>query len=323
VKRREFIKLIGGAAAGWPLVAGAQSKPAVVAVIGSGFATSSAIFIDSFKLGMSENGLTDGRDYMLEVRWAEGNYTRFPALVAELTQRNPNVMIVTTIAAARVAQQVAPATALVMTGLIDPIGAGLIASLARPGGNTTGLTSMVQDMTAKGLELLRTAIPATKAIAVLFNPANSGNRQILEDLHAQATTLKMTIVPIEFTVASGLDAAIQEARGSDALLILGDAALIDQRERIAELALQHRLPTVTSIPEFTDVGALIGYGPSRRDIWRRAATYVKKLLDGAKAADLPVEQPTLIELSINMRTARALSITIPDTLVARADRIIE
>ena len=325
MRRREFIGLPAGSAAIWLLArrVQAQSKPAVIAVMGSGFPASSAIFIESFKLGMSENGLSEVRDYVLELRWAEGDYTRFPALIAELMQRTPHVMMVTTISAARVAKEIAPTTPLVMTGLIDPVGAGLIASLARPGGNTTGVANLVQDMTVKGLELLRVAVPAAKAIATLFNPANLGNRQILEGLRTHAATLEITIVPIEFTGSSALDATIQSAKGNDALLVLGDAALVDQRERIAMLALHNRLPTLTSVPEFTDVGGLISYGPSRRDIYRHAAKFVKRILDGAKPADLPVEQPTLIELSINMQSARELGISIPDTLLARADRVIE
>ena len=323
MKRRTFITFLGGTAATWPLATRAQSRPIAIGWLGSGFAASSAIFIDAFKQGMGENGLAEGRDYLLHVRWAEGDYARFAALAAELTQRKSSLIIVTTIAAARAAQQVVPTTPLVMTGFIDPVGAGLIASLARPGGNTTGLSSMVQDMTAKGLELLRMIIPTAKTIAALFNPANPGNRLIMEDVRTQAATLAVAIRPIEFRGPAALDATVEAAAGHDGLLVVADAALIDLRERIAVRALQHRLPTVSSVPEFTDAGALIGYGPSRRDIYRRVATYVKKVLDGAKPADLPVEQPTLIELSINMQTAKALGIAIPDVLLARAERVIE
>jgi len=324
VKRREFITLLGGAVVTWPLAASAQ-QPAtpVIGVLGSGFAASSAIFIDAFKQGMSENGLFEGRDYLLDVRWAEADYTRFAALVTELMQRKSRVIIVTTIPAVRAAQQIAPATPLVMTGLIDPVGAGLIASLARSGNNTTGISNMAQDMSPKELELLRAAVPAIKTVAALFNPSNTGNRLIMKNVLSQATTLGVAIRPVEFRGPGALDVTIEAAAGDDALLIVGDAALIDLRERIAASALRHRLPTVTSVPEFTDVGALIGYGPSRRDFYRRAATYVKKVLHGAKPADLPVEQPTLIELSINMQTARALGVTIPDSLLALADRVVE
>ena len=322
LKRREFITLLGSAAV-WPRVASAQFKPAIIGVLGSGSAQSSAFLIDAIREGMNENGLAEGRDYVLDVRWAEGDYTRFAALAFELLERKSSVIIVTTIAAARAAQQVAPATPTIMTGLIDPVGAGLIASLARPGNNTTGVSNMIQDMSAKGLELIREVAPTAKTIATLFNPNNPGSRLILEDVRSQAAKLGMTIQPIEFKGSAVLDATLEAAAGRDALLVVADSALLDLRERIAGLALRHRLPTFSSIPEFTDAGALVGYGPSRRDSYRRAATYVKKVLEGAKPAGIPVEQPTLIELSINMQTARALGIVIPDALIARADRVIE
>ena len=322
MSRREFITLLGGAAA-WPGVARGQFKPAIVGVLGSGSAHSSAFLIDALKEGMNENGLAEGRDYVLDVRWAEGDYTRFAALAFELLERKSSVIIVTTIAAARAAQQVAPAIPIVMTGLIDPVGVGLIASLARPGNNTTGISNMIQDTSAKGLELIREVAPTAKTIAALFNPNNPGSRLILEDVRSQAAKLGMTIQPIEFKGSAVLDATLEAAAGRDALLVVADSTLLDLRERIAGLALRHRLPTFCSIPEFTDAGALVGYGLSRRDSYRRAATYVKKVLEGAKPAGIPVEQPTLIELSINMHTAKALGIVIPDALLARAERVIE
>jgi putative tryptophan/tyrosine transport system substrate-binding protein len=197
IERRKFLATLGGAAA-WPLAARAQSKSALIGMLASGFADSSAIFVDAFKQGMHENGLIEGRDYVLDVRWAEGDYARFPALAAELAQRDCSVIVVTTIAAGRVAQRVTPTTPLVMAGFIDPVGAGLITSLARPGGNTTGISSISQDTTAKGLELLQAAIPTVKTIAALFNPANPGNRQIMDDVFNHAKTLGVTIQSVEF-----------------------------------------------------------------------------------------------------------------------------
>jgi putative ABC transport system substrate-binding protein len=322
LKRREFIIVLGSAVV-WPKVARGQFKPAIIGVLGSGSARSSAFLIDALKEGMNENGLVEGREYVLDLRWAEGDYSRFAALALELLQRKPSVIIVTTIAAARAAQQVAPATPIVMTGLIDPVGVGLIASLARPGNNTTGISNMIQDMSAKGLELIREVIPAAKTIAVLFNPNNPGSRLILADVGSEASRVGMKIQPIEFEGSGVLDATLEAAAGRDALLVVADSALLDLRERIAGWALRNRLPTFSSIPEFTDGGALVGYGPSRRDSYRRAATYVKRVLEGAKPADIPVEQPTLIELSINMQTARALGLAIPNALFARAQRVIE
>jgi len=272
---------------------------------------------------MRENGLVENRDYALDVRWAEGDYKRFTVIATELAQRAPRVILVTTIQAGRAAQQAAPTTPIVMTGLIDPVGAGLIASLARPGGNTTGISSMTQDMTIKGLELLRAVFPTLKSVATLFNPSNPGNLLVMQNFRDQAATLGIPIHPIEFKGPDALGATIDAATDDTALLVVGDIALVDLRERIVALALQRHLPTVSSVPEFSDVGALLGYGPPRTAFYRSAAIYVKKILNGAKPADLPVEQPTFIELSINMKTAKALGITIPDTLITRADRVIE
>jgi len=324
MRRREFITLFGGGAAAWSLAAHAESKTvALVGLLGSGFARSSAIFIDAFREGMRDNGLIEERNYVLDVRWAEDDYKRFATLASELAQRRPNIIVVTTIAAGRAARQAAPTAPIVMTGLIDPVGAGLITSLSRPGGNITGISSITQDTTVKAMEVLRTVITRLKTVAVLFNPSNPENRRIVQDLRNQATALQTTIHPIEFKDPDTLDGMIDSLVDDSALLVVGDAALLDLREQIVATALRRRLPTATPIPEFTDVGALIGYGPSRRAIYRGAATYVRKILDGAKPADLPVEQPTFIELSINARTAKALDITIPDSLIARADRVIE
>ena len=324
MKRREFITLIGGAAA-WPVMARAQQRAPGIAILISGAADSSAILVDAFKKGMSDNGMVETRDYVLDVRFADGNYNRFPMLAAEVAQRKPAAIVVSTISAALAAQRASATIPIVMTGLIDPVGAGLITSLARPGGNTTGMSSMAQDMTSKGLELLQTAVPTARTIAALFNPANAGNRQIMEDVRTQANTLGVTILPVEFKEPATLDATFDAAASlhPDALLVVGDATLIDLRERIAALALRHRLPTVSSIPELTDAGGLIGYGPPRREMYRRAANYVKKVLDGAAPANLPVEQPTLIELSINLKTAKALGLTIPESLLLRANKLIE
>ena len=240
MRRREFITLLGGAAAAWPLAARAQPKPAIIGVLGSGSAGSSAFLIDALKQGMNENGLTEGRDYVLDVRWAQGDYTNFAALASELAGRKSTVIIVTTIAAARATQQVAPGTPLVMTGLIDPVGVGLIASLARPGNNTTGISNMIQDVSAKGLELIREVAPNAKNIAALFNPNNPGSRLILEDVRSEAAKVGMTIQPIEFKgpEAAWVHAAVESwGRGSTRLSRPGSSQrqpLIIAREELTQ-----------------------------------------------------------------------------------------
>jgi ABC-type uncharacterized transport system substrate-binding protein len=262
---------------------------------------------------------------VLDLRYADGDYSRFPTFASEVAQRKPAAIVVTTISAARAAQRVSATIPIVMTGLIDPVGQGLIASLARPGGNTTGLANLAQDVMPKLVEILRATIPTIKVIAVLFNPANPANRELSKAMPAQASSIGVTVRPVEFSSAGELDAtfAALSQQPPEALVVMSDAALYDLRAPISALALRHRLPTIAYVPEFTDVGALMSYGPPRRAMYRRAADYVKKILTGAKPADLPVEQPTQVELSINMQTAKALGITIPDALLARADRVVE
>jgi putative tryptophan/tyrosine transport system substrate-binding protein len=326
MQRREFITLLGGAAAAWPLAARAQ-QPAmpVIGFLVSGAANSFAIFVDAFKQGMRDNGMIEDRDYLLDLRFADGDYSRFPLFVSEVVRRKPAAIVVTTISAARAAQHATTTIPIVMTGLIDPVGQGLIASLARPGGNTTGLANLAQDVMPKLVEILRAAIPMIRVIAVLFNPANPANRELFEKILAQASSIGVTIRPVEFRGVDELDAtfATLAQQPPEALVVMSDAALYDLREPISALALRHRLPIIAYVPEFTEVGALMSYGPPRRAIYRHAAYYVKKILSGTKPADLPVEQPTEIELSINLQTAKALGITIPDALLARANRVIE
>jgi putative ABC transport system substrate-binding protein len=327
MQRREVIKAIAGSAVAWPLAVRAQ-QPArpLIGFLVSGSADSFAIFVDAFKQGMLDNGMVEDRDYVLDLRFADGDYSRFPTLAAGAVQRKPAAIIVTTISAARAAQHATKTIPIVMTGLIDPVGIGLIDSLARPGGNTTGLSNIAQDVMPKLVEVLRATFPTIKTIAILFNPTNPANRELMsKQIPAQASSIGVTLRPVEFRGAKELDAtfAALGQQSPEALVVMSDAALYDLRERISALALRYRLPTIAYVPEFTDAGALMSYGPPRRAMYRRSAHYVKKILAGAKPADLPVEQPTQIELSINLQTAKALGITIPDGLLARADRIVD
>jgi putative tryptophan/tyrosine transport system substrate-binding protein len=274
---------------------------------------------------LGDHGMIEGRDYSLDVRWAEGDYDRFPELAREVVRQNPSVIMVTTISAVRAAQRATSTIPIVMTTINDPVGANLIASLPRPGGNTTGVANLTEDVTAKVLEILLALMPTAKIIAVLFNPANPSNRVFLEKVRALTSLIGATVIPGELKTSSALDPTFEtfaQAR-PDALQVISDATILDLRERIMALASAHRLPTVTSFPEFTDAGAIAGYGPRRLDLYRRSAYYVRKILDGTKPADLPVEQPTRIELSVNMKTAKALGITVPESLLVRADRVIE
>jgi len=325
MRRREFLTLVGGLTFSGSFAAQAEKEAARIAFLGSGTAESSAILLDALKDGLRENGLIERRDYVIDARWADGAYERFPVFARELAQSNPRVILVTTIAAARAAQGLNPPIPIVMTGLINPVGAGLIKSLARPGGNTTGVSSMIQDITPKSLEFLHAIVPKASVIAALYNPANPTNRPMFDDAQAYAVARGVSLRAVEFKSPAELEGTFQTlVQGHpDALLVVSDATLIDLRERIAALALQARIPTSSSIPEMTDAGALIGYGPPRREFYRRSGSYVKKILDGINPADLPVEQPTLIEMSINLKTAQVLGIKIPDAISALADRVIE
>jgi len=322
--RRELVALLLGSTA-WSAATHAQRQAPLIGFLVSGAADSFAIFVDAFKQGMRDNGLFEDRDYVLDLRFADGDYSRFPALAAEVVQRGPAAILVTTISAARAAQRATTTIPIVMTGLIDPVGQGLIATLARPGGNTTGLANLAQDVMPKLVEILRATFPSIRVIAVLFNPANPANRELAKTIPAQVNSIGVTVPLVEFSSAAELDATFSHLsqQSPEALVVMSDAALYDLRELISRLALKHRLPTIAYVPEFTDAGALMSYGPPRRAMYRRTADYVKKILAGARPADLPVEQPTQVELSINLQTARALGVTISDTVLARADRVIE
>jgi putative tryptophan/tyrosine transport system substrate-binding protein len=233
--------------------------------------------------------------------------------------------MVTTIAAARAAQRATSVIPIVMTTMNDPVGNGIVASLARPGGNTTGMATLNQDVAPKLVEFLHAVVPNATTAAVLFNPANPSNGVFLDSVRVQTAPLGIAVqdfavnAPDELTTAFGKIAA----QRPDALLIMPDAATLDLGGRIAALALQHRIPIVSTDSDLTGAGGLISYGVSRRESYRRSAYFVKKVLDGVKPADLPVEQPTRILLSVNLKTAKALGLTFPPTLLATADEVIE
>ena len=300
-------------------------QAARIAWVGSRAERDMAVELAAFKQGMRENGLVEGRDYVMDTRWAEGRYERFPAMVDDLLSRKPAVMMVNTIASVRVAQQATKTVPLVMMSTNDPVGVGLIASLARPGGNTTGTTNLTDDTIPKLLEFLHLLLPKATRVAVLLNPGNSSHAKFLGELRAAAGPHGIALQAIELKSVDEVDAVFGAlARQQlEALIELPDAMLGSLRSRIAALTLQQRLPRITADADRVETGALLSYGPSRPEIYRRSASYVKKILDGAKPGELPVEQPTLLELVINLKTANALGIAIPRSLRLRADRVIE
>jgi ABC-type uncharacterized transport system substrate-binding protein len=324
MKRRDFIGLVCATAA-WPMIARAQQKPVRIGFLGAGAADTSEHLVGAVKQGLRENGLIEGKDYVLEPRWAEGHYERFPAFAQELVGQGARVIMVTTVVAARAAQRATSATPIVMALMNDPVGNGLVASLAHPGGNTTGMASLNQDVTPKLLELVHTALPKATSIAALLNPTNPSNKVFLNRVRAQAESLGIKVQDFAVSTPEELNTAFVSiaAQRPQALLVIPDAGTLDLGARIAALALENRVPVVSTDTDLTGAGGLISYGISRRDAYRRSAYYVKKVLDGVKPADLPVEQPTRILLSVNIKTAKALGLTLPPSLLVAADDVIE
>jgi putative ABC transport system substrate-binding protein len=333
MRRREFlgggVGFLGITAslALWPPAAHAQKSPARIGLLASGAATSlyTLNLIKAVKQGLGESGLVEDRDYAFEIRYAEGQYDRFPALARELAQTGATIILAHTIASVRAAQRLGPAVAVVMLSINDPVGAGLVASLAKPGGNTTGLANLEEDLTTKLLEFQRIIVPTATTIAALVNPGNPTHRYFLDRLRTRAEAFGMRLVPAELKTPDALEAvfAALAAQRPDTLQIMSDAGIFDLSERIAALAQLHRIPSFATSPDFAGAGGLLAYGASRRRLFIRSGYYVKRILAGSPPADLPVEQPTRVELAINIRTAKALNLTVPATLLAQADELVE
>jgi putative ABC transport system substrate-binding protein len=327
MRRRTFIALAGSVSA-WPVVARAQT-PARLGFLGAGTANSYYMrrLLAGLTQGLSENGMIEGRDYLLETRFA-GDYERFPALARELHQAKVRIIIASTIAAVRAAQQLSPPIPVVMAAINDPVGTGLIASLAHPGGLTTGTATLNEDVTPKLLEFLGVLVPRATTLAALYNPANPSNVKLfLPSLRRESSARGIFLIELAFESSADLGSTLSTlvaARHLDALQLLADSFVFDQADRIAALALAQRLPTLASAVEIAYAGALLAYGLSVAELYRRSAYYVKRILhEGANPADLPVEQPTRVGLVINLKTAKALGVDVPGQLLARADDVIE
>jgi putative tryptophan/tyrosine transport system substrate-binding protein len=328
VNRREFITLLGGAAA-WPLAARAQQHERMRRI---GFiagasrpASLEASQFGGFQQGMREHGYVEDKDIVMEWRFADAKPERYSEFAAEFVRLKVDVIVVGTPAALRAVQQATSTTPIVMGYSVDPVGNGFVASLARPGGNTTGLASSQDDATPKQVELLTTAVPNLSRVGLLANPDSPNFVPVLQNVRAAAQEVGLVLVPMEIRspqdVSSAFATLASERVG--ALMVMSDALTVMQRQRIAELALRDRLPTIFPLREYVVAGGLMAYGENIRDFFRRAAFYVDRILKGAKPMDLPIEQPTRFFLTINLKTARALGLDIPATLLARADEVIE
>jgi putative ABC transport system substrate-binding protein len=329
MRRREFISLVGGAAAAWPVAARAQQARKVWQI---GFLAGATRPVQlgtsvyaGFLRGMRELGYVEGRDFVMEWRFAEGRFELFPELAAELVRLNVDVIVLGGTSAVSGAQRATATIPIVMGSSIDPVGSGYVASLARPGANITGLANSSDDTTPKQLELLLTAAPKVTRVGIAVNPDTPVHLAILKIAQASAESAGRALVPVEMRnpddVAIAFAKLANERAG--ALMVPSNAFFLSQRQRIAEFALRDRLPTVFGTRDYVEAGGLMGYGESLADFFRRATFYVDKIFKGAKPADLPVQQPTRFFLTINRKTAEALGLTIPLELLVLADEIIE
>jgi putative ABC transport system substrate-binding protein len=326
MKRREFIAALGGAVA-WPRVTHAQQQTDKVWRVGYLSPTSATTytvgFLDAFKLKLNDLGYVEGRNLALYVRWANGDYAQLPGLASELVSLAPHVIVSFATVATLALQRATSSIPIVMTTSSYPIGSGFVKSLAKPGGNITGLSTQGLDSIAKTLELLHVAVPNAKRIAVLMS-GNPGQEGMLKEAYAAARTLGLTIIPVverAYTPDDLGDAfASMRTENCDALFVLVDPHVT---RRIIELANEWRLPAIYQGGFIVDMGGLMSYGPDFHQLFRQAAVYVDRILKGANPADLPVEQPTKFELEINLKTSKLLGLTIPDSILARADKVIE
>jgi len=326
INRRKLLVALGAGALAAPLTSFAQQKGKVwrIGFLGLASASGSARRVDALRAGLRDLGYVEGKNLVIEYRWAEGNYERLPELAAELVRLEVDV-IVTYGPGNRAAKSATSTIPIVMAQSADPVALGLVASLARPGGNITGMASFGPEGAAKRLELLMDAFPRTRHIAVLLNPDNRGNIKLaFPAMEAAARSLKLELRQFGVRGPGDLDSAFaaMAKRPVDAVVTTDDAMLLANAGAIAKLAAKMRLPSVGFI-EFAEAGGLMAYEANRRELFRRAAYFVDRILKGAKPADLPVEQATRFETVLNQKTAKALGLQFPQAVLARADRVIE
>ena len=311
-----------------PLAADAQPAGKVhrIGYLGGASSTIAAPFIEAFREGLREFGWVEGKNIVIDYRFAEGRFDRLPDLAAELVRLKVEVIVAVATPPAVAAKKATGRIPIVMTSAGDPVGLGLVASLGRPGGNVTGLSfSVGVETIGKGLELLKETVPKVRRVAVLSNPANPAHALAIRDLKVAARSLGVDLQLLEAREPDEFDGAFAAMAKErvEALFVVPDSMSLLHRARLADLAVKHQLPSMHGFREYVEAGGLMSYGASAVANFRRAAFFVDKILKGAKPADLPVEQPTKFELVINLKTARALGLTIPQSLLLRADQVIE
>jgi putative ABC transport system substrate-binding protein len=324
-RRRDFVRLLlGGAAVAWPLAARAQraGKLPTIGFLGAGTPSSWSAYVPAFVQRLRELGWVEGRTVVIEYRWAEGRSERYTEIASEFVRLKVDI-IVTSGSAVPAAKQATSVIPIVFGVASNPIGSGLVASLARPGGNVTGLSVQAPDLAGKRLELLHEVFPGLRRLAIMANAGYSAAIQEMGEVQGAAGTLGLEVIRLEMRRAEDIPPAIESLKGrADALYVCTDSFISANRNRINALALGARLPTMHDLRDPEALG-LMSYGPNYPDLFRRAADYVDKILRGARPGDIPIEQPTKFDLVINLTTAKALGIDIPATLLARADEVIE
>ena len=327
MRRRKFITLLGGAAAAWPLAARAQQRPGklpTVGFLGAATASTTIPWRAAFAQRLGELGWIEGRNIMIEYRWGEGRPERFAEIAGEFVRLKVDVIVTHSTPPALAAKKATSDIPIVFANAGDPVGSRLVASLARPGGNVTGLSIQGPDTVGKRLELLCEAVPALRRLAVMGNIGNSGVVLEMREVQETARTLGLEVATAEIRRAEDIEPAFYALTGrSDAVYVGIDPLVNVNRVRINGLALGARLPTMFSIRDYVEAGGFMSYGANLSDLWRRAGEFADRILRGAKPADIPVEQPTKFDLAINLKTAKALGLEVPPTLLARADEVIE
>jgi putative ABC transport system substrate-binding protein len=325
MRRRDLITLLGGAAAAWPLAARAQQT--AVPVIGFLNSASPGPYADrlrAFRQGLNETGYIEGRNITIEFRWADGHYDQLPAMAADLARRRPAV-IVTNTPATLPAKAATTTIPIVFSTAVDPVAAGVVASLSRPSGNLTGVTSLNVEIGPKCVQLLHEMVPGTRVIALVVNPTNPNADPLSKDGQAAARALGLQLHVLHASAERDLDTVFENlAQLRAGGLVIGvDGFFINHLEQLADLALRHGVPAIYPTGDFAAAGGLMSYGGNISDSWRLVGNYTGRVLKGEKPADLPVQQSTKVELTINLKTAKALGITVPLPLLGRADEMIE
>jgi putative ABC transport system substrate-binding protein len=325
MRRREFITLLGGTAACAPLSAWAQQSPPLIGVLEGASAKSMAERYDAFRAGLRQLGYVEGRNIRVEYRYADGFLDRLPTLAAEIVRLNPTVIVSAPVPANLAARKATSTIPIVMANGADPVSFGLVESLSRPGGNVTGLTNFAEDLASKQIDIIRELLPHMVRVGALVNVENPLHVPQWRETQAAAAKASLALLRFDYHVPDDLERVFDYFAGErvEAVLVPPDVTFATHRVRIVELAAKARLPSIYFNRESVLAGGLLSYGVDTVENYRRAAVFVDKILKGAKPADLPIERPTKFELVINLKTAKALGLTVPPSLLARADEVIE